>query len=112
MSSNVLSFEGHEKRSFPDFVWRRVETWRFALVDTAVTDQAILSAMLADEHYAYSFIAPYPDAPKGGPRLRGPYSLNKLGPDSFFPVTSEQAWAELDAFLADWDPPANRSTLE
>ena len=112
MPNHVLSFDRHDVRSFPHFPWRRIDTWRYSIVDPAATDRDILRAMLADDHYAYSFMAPYPDQYSSRRNLRGPFLLDKLTPDSFSPITAEMAWRQLDDFLRDWDPPASRADLE
>jgi hypothetical protein len=107
----ILDFQGHESRAFPDFPWRRIETWRYVLLDPSATADEVLEALLRDQHYAYSFTSPYPEG-RRLPPVRGPYLLESLTPDSFLPITVEEAWSQLDQFLSDWDPPPTRVDLE
>lgn len=108
---DILDFQGHEVRAFPDFPWRRIETWRYVLLDPNATNHEVLQALLHDQHYPYSFSSPYPEG-RRLPPVRGPYLLESLTPDSFFPIAIEEAWSQLDQFLNDWDPPLTRVDLE
>jgi hypothetical protein len=114
MGEEVLSFKTVNRRGFPRATYRWVYTWEFALVDPIASTHEILQSMLANEHYAYSFIAPYPNpaASIGGPKVRGPYTLDRLLPRSFRQIDSGQAWEQLDGFLQRWDPPASRADLD
>jgi hypothetical protein len=108
----VLSFRGVERRGFPHESWRWVYVWEFALLSSTAGTPEILRALLDDEHYAYSFIAPYPSPRVTGPKVRGPFLLARLDPDSFIRTNSEQAWWQLDEFLQKGDPVASRSDLD
>ncbi|HEY2564733.1 MAG TPA: hypothetical protein VGI44_13540 [Acidimicrobiales bacterium] len=112
MASEILAFDRHDRRSFPNETWRWIHTWRFSLLAPWASDRQILREMLDDEHYPYSFVTPYPETRKWGPKVRGPYYLDKLSPGSFSPITSEVAWDQLDGFLRDGIHPASRSDLD
>ena len=107
---DILDFQGHEVRAFPDFPWQRIETWQYVLLDPNATNHEVLQALLHDQHYPYSFSSPYPEG-RRLPPVRGPYLLESLTPYSFFPIAIEEAWSQLDQFLNDWDPPLTRVKL-
>jgi len=88
--------------------------WEFSLEKPDSDGSVILRSILDNQHYPYSFIAPYPNptAEIDGPLVRGPFLLDRLTPDSFESITAGEAWNAIDVFLREWDPPATREELD
>ena len=60
MSLDVITFKEFQNRNFPKETYRSICTFEYSLNDATSASEVILKAMLDDEHYAYTFLSPYP----------------------------------------------------
>ena len=125
MSADILWFKEFRVRTFPSETYRWICTFEYYLTDATCSSETILTALLQDEHYAHAFMSPFrtgsgvitylvPDGnvPVGDHKVRGPYLLDRLTPDSFDEINAEGAWEQIDEFLGGGRPPNSRSDLD
>ena len=76
VTRGMLTFENLDSHGLPALRW--VCTWHYRLNDRSASSASVLRSLLDDEHYAYSFTAPFPSPTFsiGGPTVRGPYLLD------------------------------------
>ena len=106
-----LTFETRERHSFTHEPWRWIVTWTYSIADANCSDRDLISSLLLDDHFAYSFIVPEPHPMIGDSKVHGPYKIPDLGPDSFSEITVRDAEQLLHSFLSKAQPPATGNDI-
>jgi hypothetical protein len=73
--------------------------------------RSLLSDLLGDDRFAYSFSAPYPNPTVGGQSVHGPFIISELHAASFIPVSHAQVMAAIEAFLVSSHTPQSLESL-